>query len=116
MWQSINGLIKGHQSVYKCSAKFRQCGALGLWWRVFVRLLLHTEDGCQRVSQLQYLGCHSQSTDIFTTSMELICNSRGMMLTSFEPNQQSPPSKFNAAQTKLSPVMNSKFPNHKLQQ
>jgi len=24
----INGLIKGHQGVQKCSVKFRQCGAL----------------------------------------------------------------------------------------
>jgi len=61
------------------------------WWREFVRLLLHTEGGCQRVSHIQYVGCRRPQISSWS-SVKLICNCRGTMSTSLKPNQQSPPS------------------------
>jgi len=61
------------------------------WWRELIRLLLHTEGGCLRVSQIQYLGCHSPQISS-RSSIKLICNCSGMMLTSLMSNRQSPPS------------------------
>jgi len=54
------------------------------WWREFISLLLHTEGNCQRVSQIQYLGCHSPQISSWS-SMKSICNCRGMVLTLWRP-------------------------------